>query len=145
MYSGSFSEINMKYKHRVASVLFCFHLLSSSFLSHMFSYESLLFCFKPLPNSLQPIKFVNINSKWWCSFMGGEVLGVFVRWLGTNQPGTAVMKRKSGFNYVAHSNLTVKVFEEKYTPKVPGSQKPGNEEWRLKMIIVGNIFQLLHE
>lgn len=38
-----------------------------------------------------------------------------------------------------------KYFEEKYTPKVPVSQKPGNEEWRLKIIIVGNIVQLLDE
>lgn len=36
-------------------------------------------------------------------------------------------------------------FEEKCTPKVPVSQKPGNEERRLKMIIIGNIFQLLPE
>lgn len=36
-------------------------------------------------------------------------------------------------------------FEEKSTPKVPVSQKSGNEERRLKMVIVGIIFQLLHE
>lgn len=77
---------------------------------------------------------------------GGEVLGMFVRLLWTNQPGIAVMKKNGVALIILHVVIwQLNYFEEKSTPKVPVSQKQGNEERRLKIIVVGNIFQLLHE